>query len=92
MTKILISLLFGGTMILSAPAFAQTFNLCTGENYESNKNRCFSYEAYAECYQEKDKARDLCQQAGSSAEPTVIKLRSVGGGRCGYTNWRVVCN
>lgn len=84
--------LFLIAMLISTPVFATTFNVCEGENWERGPGLCRPYDAFTPCRTVSQKARELCQQTGSNAEPTVIVLQSVGGGECGYTSYRVICN
>lgn len=78
-------------VMISPSLLAAEYNVCMGENIETHLNRCLPHDAFASCEELQAKAKELCQASGSSAEPTIITLRSVSGGKCGYTNVKVVC-
>lgn len=89
--KISGSLLLAIALFSSGVASAQNFTLCEGEYIESRNNKCTPYEVYAYCYVAKQVAQDKCTQLGASGEPKLVQMRSEGGNKCGYTNYRVIC-
>lgn len=86
-----IKFLLWAVVLISPSLLAAEYNVCVGENAESHLNQCLAHDAFASCDELRAKASELCQASGSSAEPKIISLRSVSGGRCGYTNVKVVC-
>jgi hypothetical protein len=78
--------------LLANVAHAQTFKLCEGEYIEPHKgNQCQAYDVYAYCGDADNQAARVCKGLGGSGAHSMVKVRDIGGNKCGYANYMVVC-
>ena len=83
---------FATTFLFTTATLSQTINVCQGEYSEPQNNKCLAYEAYTYCGTINAFAAEKCKALGSNKKPKIVTMRDVPGNKCGYTNFRVVCD